>query len=101
MTIIGKVSNVKTELQRSWDDIRSILGWCPLYEGVMAERDKDLLAEPVRFMRDMTQKNYKCKFCNVNRDGVHQDFCPGVSLKKKQRVNRSFVSREAKPAEYR
>lgn len=82
-----------TELEKAWDDIRSIMGWCPLYEGVMAEKDSDAPAVPIRFMQQLKQSNHKCKYCNVNRDGQHQDFCPASSLAKpKRRVNQHFVS---------
>lgn len=86
------MSSYVTELQKSWDGIREYLGKCPLYEGVMLEKDNmEPQAKPVRFMQHMNQKHYKCKFCDVMRDGTHRDYCVASSLKKPKRQVNDFV----------
>lgn len=70
------MSSYVTELQRAMDDIRSVMGWCPLYEGAIAEKDTKEIVSPIGRARLNIPRRHKCKYCNVNREGKHQDYCP-------------------------
>lgn len=66
----------KTELQKSWDDIREFLGKCPLYEGAIAEKETQELIAPIGLARLKKARKHKCVYCDVTRDGKHRDYCP-------------------------